>query len=222
MDGNGSTDGDKDDEGMGMDPGDENGVTSRLKIYIKPNAPASQEVLDRRARKNAQSRSRAARQRERVAQIELKPESERTPEEQQLFELHQNRRKKKNDRSRDRAQEKKEEIDRILAKPEKKRTRIEIQFLEAALSSKKRKNEGDRLRRSRLKMMGVSSKSGGKPGVSARGPLPAPPPPQHYGMPPPGYYHPPPMHHPHHGPPPMHGDVAPHSPGGSGPPMYGM
>ncbi len=222
MESGGSIDDDKEDESAGVDPGDDNGVTSRLKIYIKPHAPASQEVLDRRARKNAQSRSRASRQRERVAQIELKPESERTPEEQQLFELHQNRRKKKNDRSRDRAQEKKEEIDRILAKPEKKRTRIEIQFLEAALTSKKRKNEGDRLRRSRLKVIGVSSKSGGKPGVSARGPLPIPPHHSHYGMPPPGYYHPPPSHHPHHVPPPHHGEGGPHSPVAGGPPLYGM
>jgi hypothetical protein len=69
--------------------------------------------------------------------------------------LHDQRRQKKNDRSRDRALENKEEIDRILAKPEKKRTRIENQFLENALGSKKRKNQGDRLRRSRLKSLGV-------------------------------------------------------------------
>lgn len=201
---------------------------ARLKIYIKPNVPASQEVLDRRARKNGQSRARAARQRERVAQIEQKPESERTPEEQHLFELHQMRRKKKNDRSRDRAVEKKEEIDRILAKPESSRTRIEKQFLEQALGAKKRKNEGDRLRRSRLKAMGMTGKNVGRPGIPARGPMPAhagmshP----HYGMPPPGYYphhpsphghhmgahHPPPHYGSPQGPPPPNSEPGPGDP----------
>lgn len=229
-----STDGGADDPGH---------MGSRLKVYIKPNVQASEEVKARRSRKNSQSRGRASKHRSRVADIETKSESERSPEEQQIFEMHQNRRQRKNDRSRERALEKKEEIDRILAKPEKKRSRIEMQFLETALGAKKRKNEGDRLRRHRLKELGLSPKgSVGKPGIPARGPLPAKyahhlpdkqpqqqhqqqlqhPPMDHghgggphhggYGMPPPGY--PVMMPPPHH----PH-DQDPHSPG-AGASMY--
>lgn len=162
------------------------GSAARLKTYIKPRMPSSQDVIDRRSRKNAQSRSRAAKLRERIAVIETKPDSERNEEEKQIFAQFEARRSRKNDRSRERALEKKEEIDRILAKPEKKRTKIEKQFLEGALGAKKRKNEGDRLRRQRLKELGLSSKSTGlKPGISARGPIPP-----YRGMPPPHGYGP--------------------------------
>lgn len=148
-------------------------VTARLKTYIKPRIPSTQEVLDRRSRKNAQSRARAAKLRDRISEIEGKPENDRTEEERTIFAQYEARRQRKNDRSRERALEKKEEIDRILGKQEKKRTKIEKQFLETALSAKKRKNEGDRLRRQRLKELGLSSKGTGvKPGISARGPLP--------------------------------------------------
>lgn len=174
-------------------------AASRIKVYVKSSGQASDEVLARRSRKNAQSRSRAAKHREYIAQIENKPEAERTLEEQQVFQTHQMRRKRKNDRSRERALEKKMEIDRILAKPENKRSRIELQFLDSALGAKRRKNEGDRLRRHRLKELGLSPKgSGGKPGIPARGPLPVKyqelarskqieQAPLGYGMPPPGY-----------------------------------
>jgi len=61
------------DEGMGDDDGDGDGqVTARLKTYIKPRIPTTQDVLDRRARKNAQSRARAAKLRLRVIEIEKK------------------------------------------------------------------------------------------------------------------------------------------------------
>jgi hypothetical protein len=180
-------------------------MSTRLKTYIKPRIPSTQEVLDRRSRKNAQSRSRASKLRHRIVDIEHK--QERNDEEQHIFNQYENRRKRKNDRSRERALEKKEEIDRILAKPEKKRTKIEKQFLETALSAKKRKNEGDRLRRSRLKDLGLSTKGTGlKPGISARGPLP----PQ-YGMYPP--------HH-HHMGMPMHPGDIPMSPLPTMPPHY--
>lgn len=183
----------QDAEGMGEDGGskDDNieadivpgAVTARLKTYIKPRIPSTQDVLDRRSRKNAQSRARASKLRLRIGDIEKKKESVRTEEEQQIFNQYEARRQRKNNRSRERALEKKEEIDRILAKSEKKRTKIEIAFLDNALSAKKRKNEGDRLRRQRLKELGLSTKgSGVKPGISARGPLPQ-------------KYHP---HHPHH------------------------
>lgn len=169
--------------------GENSAVSARLKTYIKPRIPSTQEVLDRRSRKNAQSRARAGKLRGRIGIIEKKPPEERTEEERHIWAQYEARRRRKNDRSRERALEKKEEIDRILAKPEKKRTKIEKQFLETALSAKKRKNEGDRLRRQRLKELGLSTKGTGvKPGVSARGPLP----PQYQGGPPPGYHMPPP------------------------------
>lgn len=208
-------------------------VTARLKTYIKPRIPSTQEVLDRRARKNAQSRTRAAKIRSKIQEVVNKPAEERDDDEQVVVEQYEQRRKRKNDRSRERALEKKEEIDRILAKPEKKRSKIERQFLETALSAKKRKNEGDRLRRQRLKELGLSSKSGGgKPGVTARGPLPSQYP---HGQPPAGSSHPGYGHHPgmgdipmsplpslpHHHHPPYH---PMQSPGGFGSPgmMPGM
>ncbi|CAJ1961913.1 unnamed protein product [Cylindrotheca closterium] len=202
------------------------GSASRLKTYIKPRPPSSQDVLDRRSRKNAQSRARASKLRERIAIIETKPASERTEEEKAIFATFEARRQRKNDRSRERALEKKEEIDRILAKPEKRRTKIEKQFLEGALNAKKRKNEGDRLRRQRLKELGLSSKTTGlKPGISARGPIGI----YRGGMPPHPHYGPqmgeipmspmPPMggHHHHHQQSP--GGFAAGSPGGMMPGM---
>jgi hypothetical protein len=182
--GDGDDDGTEEDSNSGIVPG---AVTARLKTYIKPRIPSTQEVLDRRSRKNAQSRARAAKLRHRISEIETKEDDGRTEEEKHLWAQYESRRQRKNDRSRERALEKKEEIDRILAKPDKKRTKIERQFLETALSAKKRKNEGDRLRRQRLKELGLSTKgSGVKPGISARGPLP----PQYQHMaPPPGYGH---------------------------------
>ena len=60
-------------------------TAGRLKTYIKPRIPTTQDVLDRRARKNAQSRARAAKLRERIAIIEQKPDSERNEEEMQIF-----------------------------------------------------------------------------------------------------------------------------------------
>jgi hypothetical protein len=150
----------EDDDGMDdLEDGGEMGTYTRLKMYVKPKVPTRQEILDRRARKNAQSRSRASRLRERIQEIKTKPESERVEEEQALVTQYESRRGRKNDRSRDRAIEKKSEIERILNKPERKRTKLEKQFLETALNAKQRKNEGDRLRRQRIKS---SSKSGSR------------------------------------------------------------
>ena len=62
---------------------------SNLKVYVKPkglNIPP--EVMERRSRKNANSRSRAAKHRSRVAQIETKPQSEWTEEERKLIDVH--------------------------------------------------------------------------------------------------------------------------------------
>ena len=209
---------DEDDDGTG--------AAARLKTYIKAKATNTQEVLDRRSRKNQQSRARAAKLRHRILEIEAKHEDERTEEEMHIWQQYEQRRQRKNNRSRERALEKKEEIDRILAKPDKKRTKIEKQFLETALAAKKRKNEGDRLRRQRLKELGLSTKGTGiRPGISARGPLPtqyqhllgAPPP-----SGPPGHASHHPHHHPaHHPHPAYHPHHYPGYPPGAMPPPYG-
>lgn len=133
------------------------GAAARMKMYVKSKVPTRQEILDRRARKNAQSRARAAKLRERIGEIKDKARSELSEEEKAMIEQYESRRSRKNDRSRERAIEKKTEIDRILNKPERKRTKLEKQFLETALTAKQRKNEGDRLRRQRIKMMGKKS-----------------------------------------------------------------
>lgn len=133
------------------------------------------DITNRKLRKNAQSRQRAARLREMVESIKIKAEEEGIEEKDaKLFQSVEERRARKNDRSRERALEKKAEIERILAKPERQRTKEEIECVEIANAAKKRKNEGDRLRREKLKSMGLKSKPPGlsihsRPGKSALG-----------------------------------------------------
>jgi hypothetical protein len=124
---------------------------SRARLYVKSKIPVQQHVLDRRARKNAKSRARAAAKREHAEVIAMKPESERTEEEEEILSKYQTYRQSKNNRSRERSMEMKNEVDRILGKPERKRTRIERDFLERNLDTKQRKNLGDRMRRKRIK-----------------------------------------------------------------------
>mmetsp|Transcript_39108 Transcript_39108/g.55053 ORF Transcript_39108/g.55053 Transcript_39108/m.55053 type:complete len:432 (-) Transcript_39108:405-1700(-) len=147
--------------------GDEASSFARMKLYVKSKVPTRQEILDRRERKNSQSRSRAAKMRDRMKEIAEKPAEERNEEEKSLLDQFEARRQRKNDRSRERAIERKSEIDRILNKPERKRSKLEKQFLETALTAKQRKNEGDRLRRQRIKVLG---KKGPVKGVQARPP----------------------------------------------------
>lgn len=122
--------------------------------------------MNRKIRKNAQSRSRAARLREKVDTIKVKGDNMKTEEEARLYQTFEERRSRKNNRSRERALEKKAELERITAKPESERTTEEIETLNIAMTAKRRKNEGDRLRRERLKTMGLKVKP---PGVSIRG-----------------------------------------------------
>jgi hypothetical protein len=123
----------------------------RPRLYVKSMIPARQDMLDRRARKNAKSRARASKLRERIDIIASKPENERTQEEQELLDKDESRRSSKNNRSRKRATEKKIEVERILAIPEKKRSKIERDFLENTMEARSRKNLGDRIRRQRIK-----------------------------------------------------------------------
>ena len=53
--------------------------------------------------------------------------------------------------------EKKEEMNKLLAKPKEDLTEKEKSWLDFHLNAKKRKNEGDRMRRERLKSLGISS-----------------------------------------------------------------
>ena len=125
------------------------GITKRA---LKSDIPTKREILDRRARKNEQSRARAAKQKERILAIEAKDESDRTLEEKELLEQYNLRRARKNNRSRSRAVEEKEQIERILAKPDDKRTADEVAYLQEKLEAKLRKNQGDRVRRQRIKL----------------------------------------------------------------------
>lgn len=115
------------------------------------------DTSSKRSRKNIQSRARAAQLRARIEEIKRKPEEERTEEESKTLKLYEGRREKKNERSRERAIEKKSEVERISAIPEDQRTEADNINLQIALKAKLRKNEGDRLRRERIKRMGLRS-----------------------------------------------------------------
>lgn len=132
--------------------------TKRSRMRIK----TPQDIQNRKVRKNAQSRHRAARLRDKVESIKSKAETtltgELAEEEARLYNVVEERRSRKNNRSRERALEKKAELDRIMATPENQRTNEEVEILNVASTAKKRKNEGDRLRREKLKKMGLKQK----------------------------------------------------------------
>jgi len=168
-------DDDEDDDVEGDELGTY-GAAARMKMYVKSKVPTRQEILDRRARKNAQSRARAAKLRERIFKIKDRVNDGRTDAEKAMIDQHESRRSRKNNRSREHAIEKKTEIDRILNKLERKRSKLEKKFLETALITKQRKNEGERLRKQQIRMMGkkVTSRQVRSPmdGMSPMAPLP--------------------------------------------------
>jgi hypothetical protein len=125
----------------------------------------------RRERKNIQSRLRTARLRQQLDRIKFLPPEKWTAEEQRLISDSEKKRHKKNLRSRKRAVETKQEIDRILAIPEEERTAKDIAHYNLVMGQKKRKIEGDKLRRTRVKELGLPPDQKA-PGVPARGPLP--------------------------------------------------
>jgi hypothetical protein len=159
------------------------------------------DTSSKRTRKNVQSRARAAQLRSKIEEIKRKPEEERTEDEIKTLKLFEGRREKKNERSRGRAVEKKSEVERILAIPEDQRTEADNVSLQIALKAKLRKNEGDRLRRERIKRMGLKSgvpvRSRGRPKKQvpkeedskiSEGSSPAPPPPGEARLPSPGAF----------------------------------
>jgi len=91
-------------------------------------------LANKRARKNAQSRARAANER---------------------------RRDRKNSRSRERSLNSKLEIRRILSIPDEEKTQEQRAFLDRYTKQKNRKNEGDRLRRNRMKETKAGDGTGG-------------------------------------------------------------
>lgn len=120
----------------------------------------------RKAKKNAQSRARAAKLRDRIEMMRQRPQESLTDEERQLLESYEDRRRRKNQRSRERAIEKKLQLESILSKPDKSRSQDEDDTLKIAMNAKKRKNEGDRLRREKIKMAQLAAGGGS---VNARG-----------------------------------------------------
>ena len=123
---------------------------------------------ERKSRKNAQSRVRAARTRDQISEIQKKPRDSLTDDELKLLSLYEERRQRKNHRSKERAAEQKAEVERIQAVPDHLRSDKERDYLERTLSRRGRKNEGDRIRRELIKSMGVDSKTQ-KISVSVRG-----------------------------------------------------
>lgn len=119
----------------------------------------SQTVIDRRSRKNAQSRMRASKLKQRIAEIQEKNPEDRTEDEIEILHIFEERRQRKNGRSRERALERKKEYERIMTIPESEWTEDEKNFVQETIVAKFKKNEGDRLRRKKLKEENDSSTS---------------------------------------------------------------
>jgi hypothetical protein len=117
-----------------------------------------EDVINRKRRKNAQSRLRAARLREKVETIKKKAQEELLEDEARLCETVEERRARKNARSRERALEKKAMLEMVMSKTEEERTEEEQELYVTTIAAKKRKIEGDRLRREELKKMGLKVK----------------------------------------------------------------
>jgi hypothetical protein len=112
--------------------------------------------LDPTTEKRAKSRLRAALLKSKVNT--LKSSSYKTPQDEKFIRKFEEKRHKKNTRTRQRVAEKRAQIETILAKPEAERSSQERDLLKIAAAKRARKNENDRLRRVRLKEMGLKSK----------------------------------------------------------------
>jgi hypothetical protein len=152
---------------------------SKVASFPPNYCPTSGEIDDetveraraRKVRKNAQSRVLSARCRNKLDAVMGKPVEQRTIKEAKLVEEHEMKRRRKNQSSQERVLERRQKIDRILNKPEEERKEEENSYLNLVLGQKKRKIEGDRLRRNRLKELGMDANLK-SPGIPARGPLP--------------------------------------------------
>lgn len=108
-------------------------------------------VPERRSRKNAQSRMRAAKLKDTIRRMKKKNCEERTTEENEKLATYEERRMRKNGRSRDRAMERKRRFGIISAKSENEWNEEEKLFMTDTLVSKYKKNEGDRIRRKKMR-----------------------------------------------------------------------
>ncbi len=175
--------------------------STSMSVYVRPSN-ISDEAKIRRARINALSQRRAQRKRKEIGLIRSKPEQERTIEESRVLHEFDDLRDRKNDRSKERSIETKRKMDILLQKPEEERTAREVHFLTTHLQKRSRKNEGDRMRRGRMKALGMNpnKKQGTRMRVTARGELPVDLTAGHsalashqpYANPPPFYGYPPP------------------------------
>lgn len=116
-------------------------------------------MLDRRQRKNTQSRARAAKLKDRIKAIQGKSSTQCTEEEMATLALYEERRQRKNGRSRERAMERKEQMERIMSIAEEQWTEKDKAFVGETMMAKFRKNEGDRLRRKKIKGMNSGDNS---------------------------------------------------------------
>lgn len=108
-------------------------------------------LVDKKLRKNANSRARAAKLKLRIHELQTQPRVDLNYEELELLTAFEKKRLRKNDRSKTRSIEKKDEMERILTKTAHERSNNEESFLSTTLRSKHRKNVGDRLRRQKMK-----------------------------------------------------------------------
>ena len=126
-------------------------AAKRAKSKEAAEKELSQTVLERRMRKNAQSRLRASKLKQRIAEIQAKHPDERTEEEINTLEVFEERRRRKNGRSRERAMERKGEYEQIMSVSETDWSTEQKNFVQETIVAKFKKNEGDRLRRKKLK-----------------------------------------------------------------------
>merc|ERR1719356_297817 len=127
-------------------------------IFAAPKATTYRDDRHRKLRKNAKSRERAKELKQQVQNLKIKPDEAKTPAEVELEKTVEERRVRKNNRSKERALEKKREIERILSIPEASRTPEDTKTLEDHKAKRKRKSEGDKLRRQRMRHLGLKNK----------------------------------------------------------------
>lgn len=123
-------------------------------------------TTERKNKRNAQSRKRAADLKEKIDSIKAKSDEDKTAEEKLLVKEVQLKREKKNKQTAKRAKEKKAEIDRINKNHQTKRTTDQANLLSTATSAKKRKNEcASKIRREKNSGLKKKKTSNSDPGT---------------------------------------------------------
>jgi len=140
-------------------------ILKNLKVYCRSKKQSDQQI-----KRCVQARKSTKNRKLHIDTILEKDAADWTQEEKRDVDRSEQQRYEKNLQSRKRSAVLKQRVAAIQAK-QQKCTTIEMEYLEQQISRKKRKIEGDRLRRSRLKKLGLTRPTP-KPRVSARGPLP--------------------------------------------------